>query len=66
VKEREEHRKRFQKADRKALAASTKLYKQKITEEKRVARETAMVVREKEKADKEVALAAQIEAQNTQ
>jgi hypothetical protein len=40
------------------------LYKQKIQEEKRVAREKAKVVREEEKAEK-AARARKIEAQNT-
>jgi hypothetical protein len=50
VKEKEAHELRLQKANDKELKAAATLYKQKIQEERRIARERAKVVREKERA----------------
>jgi hypothetical protein len=57
VRERDEQELQLQKANAKELKAAAKLYKKKIQEEKRVARERAKVVREKEKAEKAERLA---------
>jgi hypothetical protein len=56
VKEREEQELQLQKAEAKELKAAAMLYKQKIQEEKRVAREKAKVVREKEAQNTQKAL----------
>ncbi|KAK1807517.1 hypothetical protein LTR12_018135 [Friedmanniomyces endolithicus] len=67
VKEREEKEKQLQNAKSAELKKAAQLYKLNIAEEKRVAREAAKVVREKEKAGKagQVAeRARQREAQN--
>jgi hypothetical protein len=65
VKQQEKHEEQFAKANRKELQAAAKLLREKETEERRIAREAAKVVRAREKADKEAACAAQITAQNT-
>jgi hypothetical protein len=52
VKEREAQELQLQKSEAKELRAAAMLYKQKIQEEKRVAREKAKNVKEKEKANK--------------
>jgi hypothetical protein len=52
VREREEKELQLQKAERSELKKAAQLYKLKIAEEKRVAREEAKVVREKEKAER--------------
>jgi hypothetical protein len=57
VREREEQELQLQKANAKELKAAAKLYKKNIQEEKRVARERAKIVREKEKAEKAKRLA---------
>ena len=64
VKEQEEREEKLQKAEAKELKAAATLYKQKIAEERRVARERAKVVREEEKAEKAAQSAARREAQN--
>jgi hypothetical protein len=57
VREREEQELQLQKANTKELKAAAKLYKKKIQEEKRVARERAKMVREKEKVERAERLA---------
>jgi hypothetical protein len=56
---------KLQKAETKKLKAAAALYNKKIAEEKRVAREEAKVVRDREKAEKAAAAAAKKAAQNT-
>jgi membrane protein involved in colicin uptake len=55
----------LQKAEDKKLKAAATLYNKKIAEEKRVAREEAKVVKDREKAEKAAAIAAKKAAQNT-
>ena len=64
VKEREAHEEKLAKASRKELQAAAKLLREQEAEERRVAREDAKRVREREKAGKLAARAARIEAQN--
>jgi hypothetical protein len=52
VRKREERELQFQKAERAELKKDAQLYKLKVAEEKGVARETAKVVRETEKAER--------------
>jgi hypothetical protein len=61
----EDHERQLQKANNKELKAAAKLYKEKIAEEKRVAREAAKVLKEKARAEKAAKRAARMEAQNT-
>ncbi|KAF2825386.1 hypothetical protein CC86DRAFT_419362 [Ophiobolus disseminans] len=65
VRGQEEERLQLQKADAKKLRESNNLLKKKLAEEKRVAREEAKVVRERERAEKAAARTAKIEADNT-
>jgi hypothetical protein len=64
VKEQEEKEQKLQKAETAELRKAAKLYKEKIAEEKRVAREAAKVAREKERAEKAAERARQKEAAN--
>ena len=59
IREREEKDQQLQKADRAELKKSAKLYKEKIQQEKRIAREVAKKEKEKEKAEKAAQRAAQ-------
>ncbi|KAK7178254.1 hypothetical protein PSPO01_15700 [Paraphaeosphaeria sporulosa] len=52
VKEQEEKEQKLQKAETAELRKAAKLYKEKIADEKRVAREAAKVAREQERAEK--------------
>ena len=64
VKEREEKELQLQKSERIKQRKANKVYKEKIAQEKRVAREEAKVVSEKEKADQVAERARQKKAQN--
>jgi len=64
VKEQEEKERRLQKAETAKLRKAAKLYKEKIVEEKRVAREAAKVAREKERAEKAAERAREKEARD--
>lgn len=64
VKEQEEKEQKLQKAETAELRKAAKLYKEKIAEEKRVAREEAKKEKEKEKAKKAAERARQKEACN--
>lgn len=64
VKEKEQKEQKLQKAETAELRKLARLYKEKITEEKRVAQEEAKKVKEKEKAEKAAERARQIEAHN--
>lgn len=65
VFEREEQEEKLKKAELKELREANKLYKEKLAQEKRVAREEARVERERERAEKAAQKAAQREARNT-
>jgi hypothetical protein len=64
IKEQEDKQQKLQKAEMAELKKAAKLYKEKIAEEKRVAREAAKEAREKEKAEKAAERARQKEARN--
>jgi len=64
VKVQEEKEQQLQKDETAELRKAAKLYKEKIAEEKRVAREAAKVAREKEKAEKAAERARKKEARN--
>ena len=66
VKEQEEKEQKLQKAETAELRKAAKLYKEKIAEEKHVAREAAKVAREKERTEKAAERACQKEAYNTE
>ena len=66
IREREEKDQQLQKADRAELKKAAKLYKEKIQQEKRVAREVARKEKEKEKAEKAAQRAAQKSARNAE
>jgi len=65
IKEREEKEQQLQKAETAELRKAAKLYKEKIAQEKRVAREAAKVAREEERAEKAAERARKKEACNT-
>ena len=64
VKEQEEKEQQLQKAETAELRKAAKLYKEKIAQEKRMAREAAKVAREKERAEKAAERARKKEARN--
>ena len=66
IREREEKDQQLQKADRAELKKAAKLYKEKIQQEKRVAREVARKEKEKEKAEKAAQRAAQKSARDAE
>ena len=66
VKEQEEKEQKLQKAETAELRKAAKLYKEKIAEEKRVAREAAKVAKEKERAEKAAERARQKEARDAE
>ena len=57
LNKRSRRQRNFKKAEMADLKHANKLYKEKIAEEKRVAREAAKVEREKEKAEKAAGIA---------
>ena len=65
IKEQEEKEQQLQKAETAELKKAAKLYKEKIAQEKRVAREAAKVAREEERAKKAAERARKKEARNT-
>ena len=66
IREREEKDQQLQKVDRAELKKAAKLYKEKIRQEKRVAREAARKEKEKERAEKAAQRAAQKSARNAE
>ena len=66
IREREEKNQQLQKADRAELKKAAKLYKEKIQQEKRVAREAARKEKEKERAEKAAQRAAQKSARDAE
>ncbi|KAF1955114.1 hypothetical protein CC80DRAFT_416518, partial [Byssothecium circinans] len=64
VKEQEDKEQKLQKAKTAKLRKAAKLYKEKIAEEKRVAREAAKVAKEKERAEKAAERARKKEARD--
>ena len=64
IKEQEDKEQQLQKAETVELRKAAKVYKEKIAEEKRIAREAAKVAREKEKAEKAAERARQKEARD--
>jgi hypothetical protein len=66
IKEREDKEEQLQKAETAELRKAAKLYKEKIQQEKRVAREVAKKEKEKERADKAAQRAAQKSARDAE
>jgi hypothetical protein len=65
VKQQLEHEEQLQQADAKALKQAAKLYKERVAEEKRMARKGAKVQKERERAAKAAERAAKAEANDT-
>ena len=66
IREQEEKDQQLQKVDRAELKKAAKLYKEKIRQEKRVAREAARKEKEKERAEKAAQRAAQKSARDAE